>query len=185
MCIQESYNLVTTWTIRICEILNRLWRTWPLTCFAPNSLALIRPDLFGILKTWTGTGSVLQYSSSWEPRCSKIETNNYRFISKQYKFIILPRSLLSSTRMISSRSALGDLLITLHTVLNSVVHASLWNTITTLVVGNLSGYALSLHLQEIHYGYKKPPYFFSIADNIPTQSHISQGSVKRNQIRSN
>lgn len=33
--------------------------TWPLTCFAPRSLALIRPDLFSVRYTYVGTGSVV------------------------------------------------------------------------------------------------------------------------------
>lgn len=32
--------------------------TCPLTCFAPRSLALIRPDLFSVRYTYVGTGSV-------------------------------------------------------------------------------------------------------------------------------
>lgn len=34
------------------------------------------------------------------------------------------------------------------TVRSSVLHASLWNTMTTLVRGRLSGYSLFLHLQR-------------------------------------
>ena len=43
------------------------------------------------------------------------------------------------TNMISSSSAFGDLLIMECMVLRSVVQASLWNTMTMLVVGSLTG----------------------------------------------
>lgn len=56
----------------------------------------------------------------------------------------VPRSLASSTRMISFNSALGDLFITDQTVLSRVVHASLWKTITILVSGRYLGYFLFL-----------------------------------------
>ena len=38
--------------------------------------------------------------------------------------------------------------MTLWTVRRSVLQASLWKTITTLVVGRLSGYTFVLHLEE-------------------------------------
>lgn len=47
--------------------------TSPLTCLAPSNRALIRPDLFSVLQTNTGTGSVATYSSSWIPRWSANE----------------------------------------------------------------------------------------------------------------
>jgi hypothetical protein len=50
--------------------------------------------------------------------------------------------------MISLSKGRGDLLITLHTVLRSVVQASLWKTITIDVVGSIFGYFLSLQLQQ-------------------------------------
>jgi len=55
--------------------------------------------------------------------------------------------------MISFRRARGDLLITLHTVLNKVLQASLWNTITMEVVGNNLGYTLLLHLKSEKKGF--------------------------------
>jgi len=58
--------------------------------------------------------------------------------------INIPRSLASSTRMISFSSDLGDLFITDQTVLSKVVHASLWKTITMLVSGRYLGYFLFL-----------------------------------------
>lgn len=61
-----------------------------------------------------------------------------------------PLSLASSTSTISSSSCLGDLSMTLWTVRSSVVHASLWNTITTLVRGRSSGYNFVLHLKKTH-----------------------------------
>lgn len=61
----------------------------------------------------------------------------------------LPLSLASSTRTISSSSVCGERSITEWTVRSSVVHASLWNTITTLVRGRLSGYNLFLHLKRV------------------------------------
>lgn len=60
----------------------------------------------------------------------------------------VPRSLASSTRIISSRSVCGERSMTEWTVRSSVLHASLWNTMTTLVRGRLSGYSLFLHLQR-------------------------------------
>jgi hypothetical protein len=63
-------------------------------------------------------------------------------------FYNLPRSLASSTRIISFNNDLGERFITLHTVRNSVDHASLWNTITMLVVGNRNGCFLFLHLEN-------------------------------------
>lgn len=63
-----------------------------------------------------------------------------------------PLSLASSTSTISSSRGLGDLTMTLWTVRSSVVHASLWNTITTLVRGRSSGYTFVLHLQNIKLG---------------------------------
>ena len=56
----------------------------------------------------------------------------------------LPRSLASSTRITSLSKFLGDRLITDQTVLRSVLHASLWNTITILVSGRYFGYFLFL-----------------------------------------
>ena len=50
-----------------------------------------------------------------------------------------PRSLASSTRMISATSSRGDRTMMVHTVRNSVDQASLWNTMTMLVVGSSSG----------------------------------------------
>lgn len=91
-------------------------------------LALMRPDLLPVLKTCTGTSRVAAYSSSFVPKCSCSEA--------------------SSTRMISSNSSLGDLNIMECIVLNNVVQASLWNTITTLVVGSKAGYCLLLHLNK-------------------------------------
>lgn len=58
--------------------------------------------------------------------------------------------LASSTRMISLSSAAGEACRTLYTVRSSVDHASLWNTMTTLVVGR-GGQRLnfwSMHLRE-------------------------------------
>ena len=49
------------------------------------------------------------------------------------------------TRITSSTSSQGDLLIMEWTVRSSVVQASLWNTITMEVVGSKLGYTLDLH----------------------------------------
>lgn len=50
--------------------------------------------------------------------------------------ISIPMSLASSTRTISRRRAGGERLMTECTVRSSVLHASLWNTITTDVSGS-------------------------------------------------
>lgn len=55
-----------------------------------------------------------------------------------------PCSLLSSTNMISFNNVRGDRLMTDQTVLNNVLHASLWNTITMLVSGRYLLYFLVL-----------------------------------------
>ena len=47
-----------------------------------------------------------------------------------------PLSLASSTKIISFKRARGERFITLQTVRNNVVQASLWNTITIEVVGS-------------------------------------------------
>lgn len=65
-----------------------------------------------------------------------------------YAAIYKPLSLASSTKMISFRSERGERLITLHTVRNSVVQASLWNTITIEVVGSFGGYCFFLQLRD-------------------------------------
>lgn len=65
-----------------------------------------------------------------------------------YKYRKRPFSLASSTSIISLSNGRGDLLMVLHMVRMRVDHASLWNTITTLVVGSRSGYCLFLHLQQ-------------------------------------
>ena len=52
--------------------------------------------------------------------------------------------------MISCTSSLGLRFMMECTVRNKVVHASLWNTITTLVVGSRVWYALLLHLKNIY-----------------------------------
>ncbi len=61
-----------------------------------------------------------------------------------------PLSLASSTRMISLSSGRGERLMTLWMVLSSVDHASLWNTITTLVSGSseMSPYDFLRHLRK-------------------------------------
>lgn len=59
-----------------------------------------------------------------------------------------PRSLASSTRIISTSKCLGERLMTLWTVRSSVLHASLWNTMTMLVLGRSSEYTLVLQLTE-------------------------------------
>jgi len=51
--------------------------------------------------------------------------------------VFWPLVLASSTRRISSSSLRGDLLTTLCTVRRRVDHASLWNTMITVVVGRL------------------------------------------------
>ena len=51
----------------------------------------------------------------------------------------------SLTSIISSTNSLGDLLMIEWTVLSRVVQASLWNTMTTEVVGSKLGYTLDLH----------------------------------------
>ena len=79
--------------------------TEPLTCLAPKSRARINPDLVPVLKTCTGTGNFDTYSSNLWPKCSCSDA--------------------SSTKMISSRSSLGDLNIMECIVLNKVVQASL------------------------------------------------------------
>jgi len=61
-----------------------------------------------------------------------------------------PFSLASSTRMISCTSRHGDRLMMLQIVRSRVDHASLWNTITMLVLGNLStSYVFRLQLQHM------------------------------------
>lgn len=55
------------------------------------------------------------------------------------KLICEPRSLASSTNMISSSNSRGERVMMDQTVRNKVVHASLWNTITMLVVGSNFG----------------------------------------------
>jgi hypothetical protein len=45
--------------------------TCPFTCFAPRSLARIKPDRFSVLRTWTGTGNVDTWSSNCFPKCSE------------------------------------------------------------------------------------------------------------------
>lgn len=68
-------------------------------------------------------------------------------VHSAYGTRLLPRSLASSTSMISSSSCHGDLFITLQMVRTSVDQASLWKTMTMLVVGNASlGYDFLLHL---------------------------------------
>lgn len=62
-----------------------------------------------------------------------------------------PRSLASSTSTISTSRCLGERLMTLWTVRSRVLHASLWNTMTMLVLGRSSGYTLFLHLMERQY----------------------------------
>lgn len=60
----------------------------------------------------------------------------------------LPLSLASSTSRISTSRCLGERLMTLCTVRKRVLQASLWKTITTLVLGRSSGYTFVLHLSE-------------------------------------
>jgi len=50
--------------------------------------------------------------------------------------------------MISSTRLIGDRLMMEWIVLSRVVQASLWNTMTMLVVGSSDGYDLLLHLEE-------------------------------------
>lgn len=57
-----------------------------------------------------------------------------------------PRSLASSTSTISTSRILGERLMTLCTVRSRVLQASLWNTMTMLVLGRSSGYTLVLQL---------------------------------------
>ena len=61
-------------------------------------------------------------------------------------FFTLPLSLKSSTMTISCRNCLGDISITLCTVLIRVDQPSLWKTNMTLAEGRSSGYCQYLHL---------------------------------------
>lgn len=61
-------------------------------------------------------------------------------------FFTLPLSLKSSTMTISCRNCLGDISMTLCTVLIRVDQPSLWKTNMTLAEGRSSGYCQYLHL---------------------------------------
>ena len=78
----------------------------------------------------------------WKKKMTKLVTAWIRV-----KRIQLPLLLLSSTKIISSSSSGGEVLIILWIVLNKVDQASLWKTITMLVVGSNGEYDLSLHLK--------------------------------------
>jgi len=65
------------------------------------------------------------------------------------KRVTVPRSLASSTRIISVMSWRGDRMIILHSIRTRVDHASLWNTLTMLTDDNtLTSYDFFLQLQR-------------------------------------
>lgn len=109
-------------------------------------------------KSYTHYTGIKPRSLRWEDgnclHCNTVSMAVFQFINHHYEqktvwiTVIVPLSLASSTRIISFKSGLGDLLITLHTVRNKVDQASLWNTITIEVVGNSAGYCFDLHLKS-------------------------------------
>lgn len=132
-------------------------RTSPLALLAPRSLAFTNPirflerrTLVETFKFFTCSSNASFKKSNKQEICFLKHVQRERVLIKD--IICLPLSLLSSTRIISSNKCLGDLLITLYTVLSNVLQASLWKTIIIDVFGKLPTFVYRvMHLQSVNY----------------------------------